>query len=671
MLSPIDNDLSSIDNNFVRPSNFFSQEIEKMNKGELLIEDILDNKDIVQDVKTHQNSPFLSFFTKEILLKLIDYSMKMPKSNDQKIGYLYPFNATEILCSLTPTIQNKLMHEKKNDNLNNHNNTKKEEEKNENGIQNLNINFNEENNETNREIQNLKIDNNRLGIADINKLSFVRYDVIDYLFNFLRESNSENNSNFILVGYFSKILSNLIDFQSDKIINYIYDYPDKDNFDILSLLLNLLNKKGICEIIQKLLFCETENISELENKKINLIQNIMKEFKVTKDNLKYISICNTLCNTLSNKSFFIFFMNNRNLVQILFELTNNDNDKKDFNKDKDILNLYININENILKNLERKYTPDIYRESQNDFLNSKEKDMNNSIDEDKKYNALFQSNIKDILKLLFNLLKKNEFNFLSDFYKDKNDESKNGQFISTYQQKQKKLGMNKLLQVEYIRTLLDLIINSYASNFHKKDLQELISILDKKKIFCFLHEIFFNFPFCNIFQIYYIQIIDIITNIYTPNYLVNCFIIGNNNINNSVDCNKKNLISLIIEHMIQKNEFIFNSKRKALNPCLIYEVNIINQLINCNNDTVRSIIEENKDLIVFNEILAGDLSIIINSKLLYNEENEIDSSSLFDFGKRNLLDIINEGIKIYNIYKKGGDYKMALKERKENKKIVQ
>ena len=277
--------------------------------------------------------------------------------------------------------------------------------------------------------------------------------------------------------------------------------------------------------------------------------------------------------------------------------------------------------------------------------------------------------IRDILKILFNILKQNEFNFLNDLLCFKKN-----LFISTYEQKQKKLGMKKLLEVEYIRSLLDLLVNSYASNLYKKDIKELVLILNKKNIFYSLHQIFFNFPFCNIFQIYYSQIVDIITNIYTPDYLANYFILNNKEEENKKESNNKqnnNLISFIIMHIMNKSQFIYNSKRIALNPCLTYEINILNQLINCNNDTIQSISEENKDLLVFNEVLSGDLNSILKSKLLYNENNEIEigeeipekNEYSFDFKNKNLYDIINERKQIYYIYKQGGDYKKVLNEK--------
>ena len=85
---------------------------EKMKNNELTLEDILDNNDIVQDLKTNSNSEFFPFLTNEIMKKLIDYSTKIPKEDNQKIGHKFPFNASEILCSNNMNILNKFFESK-------------------------------------------------------------------------------------------------------------------------------------------------------------------------------------------------------------------------------------------------------------------------------------------------------------------------------------------------------------------------------------------------------------------------------------------------------------------------------------------------------------------------------------------------------------------------------
>ena len=85
--------------------------LNKLNKNELTLENILDEEEIIEDIRNNNDCQFIKFFTNENIKKLIDYSTKLPTSNSLKIGYKYPFNATEILCSGNTELQNKLMAE--------------------------------------------------------------------------------------------------------------------------------------------------------------------------------------------------------------------------------------------------------------------------------------------------------------------------------------------------------------------------------------------------------------------------------------------------------------------------------------------------------------------------------------------------------------------------------
>ena len=88
-----------------------TQHIEKMKRGELTLENVLEEDDIIQDLKSNPNSQFLYLISNEAIRKLIDYATKMPSSDDQKIGHKFPFNATELLCADNTAIQERLMNE--------------------------------------------------------------------------------------------------------------------------------------------------------------------------------------------------------------------------------------------------------------------------------------------------------------------------------------------------------------------------------------------------------------------------------------------------------------------------------------------------------------------------------------------------------------------------------
>ena len=125
--------------------------IDKMKRGELTLENILDEDEIIQDLKNNKNSQFSSFFSNENIRKLIDYATKMPQSNEKNIGYKYPFNATELLCCDNIGIMERFMNEYK---LDGGDSDEEEEEKDEGEKENTNEEGNEEKNEDNEKLEN-------------------------------------------------------------------------------------------------------------------------------------------------------------------------------------------------------------------------------------------------------------------------------------------------------------------------------------------------------------------------------------------------------------------------------------------------------------------------------------------------------------------------------------
>ena len=278
--------------------------IEKMEKGELTIEEILNEDLLVQDIKTNQDSKFINYLTNDKIRKLIDYSTRLPSSDEHNIGYKYPFNAMEILCSENVKFQNKFMSESKlNDNNDDAKNIEKggfifqlfnaiskasKDEKNEENGENESDEEDEDEDEMNenKDAANGNNDNSNCKII---------YENIDYLLGFLKESN-ETKENYVLVGYFYKILNNLINFHSNKIVQYIFDYPKRDEHDLLDLLVCNMNRKSMCEIIKKLLLFKEDFTPDanLTEKKMVLLEKILKELNDTNDKNKYECICESL-----------------------------------------------------------------------------------------------------------------------------------------------------------------------------------------------------------------------------------------------------------------------------------------------------------------------------------------------------------------------------------------
>ena len=111
-------------------------------------------------------------------------------------------------------------------------------------------------------------------------------------------------------------------------------------------------------------------------------------------------------------------------------------------------------------------------------------------------------------------------------------------------------GEKKILQTEYLKTLIDIMVNSFDSKYDESKIEILAEILKEKNIFWNLHDLFFNFPNSNIFQIHYSQIMNIILNENSPNCLIDAFLIESSN-------KKRNLIDIYIDNIISNMKFTF------------------------------------------------------------------------------------------------------------------
>ena len=732
----------------------FTQLIEKMNSNQLTLEDILDNDDLITDLKTNTNSQFLPFFSDEVIKKLIDYSTKMPSIEDQKHGHKYPFNATEILCSENIILIEKIFnesnletsHEENNekkdkseneedneeeilpvalddDDLNKKENIENDEEKKEdekkeekkeekenekkeddkkeekkeekenekkedekkeekkeekenekeqkeenkpeeiNEKKNEKIKNPEEKNEEDKKKTNEKNkeeeekENNKIEENKKEEESKIIYENLDYFFKFL--NSDSNDDNYVLIGYFNRILNNLISIKGEILIKYIYFSKP----EILTGLIRHLNRKAISEVVNKLITYEDEKIENLKAKKISFIKQIIKELSETKDELKYEWICDLFINTLNKKEFFFLFTENEDSIKLLYSIlsSNLDNTKKL----KNILNVLIKLNETILSLFENPVTPNLLPENPLDFMNIFSYNItynDNFLDDDKKIKLPKDYDFKAFLEKFFNILKENNFSFLDDLniFEDIEIET-------PYLCNQKKLGTKKLAQIEFFRSILDILVNAYAKEYLKENIEEIIKLAEEKNIFWILHEIFLKFEFNNIFQTLYLQIITIAINKFSPEILVKSLLINSKE--------NKNLINVLIEHSLKSLKFKYKSNAEVKSGFFPAEIQILNDIFESENEFVKKLIENELDLKAYNEILANEINGIFKQKLLFSESNDFNSNNLnkeippIEMSLKSFYDIVDENVNIYNnIYKKGEDYLKVLEEKRKKEK---
>ena len=717
----------------------FSPFLDKMRKGLLTLEEILNNDSIIDDLKSKENSEFLDFFTNKQIKKLIDYSTRFPKSDDQNTGYKYPFNSTEILCSESLGFFNKLMSEKK---LRQKNTRKKkaqdfikripkggffdvvfkaikkaegnnEEEIYQNWEDPDDLSFDE--NDSDNDTINNKENNNSNLIFNFYKNSLdsvesgfnsdnIVYENIDHLLEFLKESE-ETRKNYVLEGYFHRILSNLLTMDKNgKLIKYLLNYPRKEEFDVLHhFVKNMTRKsKNMFNIIQKLLLYKEEPNpgshlypelfkDRIKEKKIILLKLLLEELDLTQEEVKYECICDSLSALMSKTQFLENEYKDLNPLEYLYNILSNA--KNNHKKSSYIFGLLIKINENILKLFDSRCTPIVEEENEestNDIMS-----MYNSYNymgyyntgsfgASNRYSQMPEDNrssiLEKILKNLFDILEKNKLEFLDDF--GTCDPELNKDFITTYLEKQRKIGIKKITEVEYLRTLFDIFINACYAEYYSDKVEILINLAEEKNIYWNLHNLFFLFPFSNIYQIYYSQIIDIIININSPKCLIDFFFFEKTN--------KKNLVDIYIEKILSNTKFEFKlTNTKVLSPIFSFMINLLNKINTTDNLYLsENYLNSNEKFQTFIEIFGKDIETIFTQKLLSNGINNssyqgfnfLDKSEekLNYFGKKNFMELLEEDYDIYKLYENGEEYKDVLdkkrkriekeKEEKEKKK---
>ena len=345
------------------------------------------------------------------------------------------------------------------------------------------------------------------------------------------------------------------------------------------------------------------------------------------------------------------------IYKIIFNCKNNDN------KYNAILKLLTKINECILQHFPVHYTDNNTNENNNDLMQYNYDALERSVSSPDYIELL-----KKYLLVLFEILEKDEFNIFEDFGNIEKKADENDEFLSTYMEKQKKIGMKKTTQVEYLKTIVDILVNAYASKYHENKIDQLIKIASKKNIFWNLHDLFINFPFSNIFQIYYNQIMKIVLNENTPDCIIQAFFIEEND-------KKRNIIDFYIDKVLSDMKFNFKlTNTKAFNPLLPFIITIITKIYTSQNLFIKSFIEKNKNISVFNEIIGQETENLFTQKLLLNDNSigafgygDIDDMPLQTFGPQNFMEVFEENCKIYEMYKNGEDYKKALNEKKERK----
>ena len=114
-------------------------------------------------------------------------------------------------------------------------------------------------------------------------------ELLDYLFSFL-EAEEDKKLNYVLCGYFSSLISNLLNLNPTELLKYIY----KERSDVLDKMVNHCYRKSISDILSKLLHFENyfqsedsldkDTRSEMESTRKMTIADIFQKIDINMDN---------------------------------------------------------------------------------------------------------------------------------------------------------------------------------------------------------------------------------------------------------------------------------------------------------------------------------------------------------------------------------------------------
>ena len=546
-----------------------SVEVEKkLDNPDTTLEDLLVEEELIQELK-NQNPKLLKFFSKDRIKSLVNYIIIEPTEDDQLKGHKFPFVSSELLNCNDQNISDyflmtnsELYSKKENEKMNHEKNTskdfsskgindilnelnKKEDEEEIKKEENKNEEENKkEENKKEEEIKNeeeIKKEETKNNEELKNDYPENRIELLDHLLSFVE---TESELNYVLAGYFSKFLIILFNKKPLTLINYFF----KERKDILEKFIYHSYRKSISDLLSKFLLFENyipENDSNSEDKNIlhkirlELIENIFSNLKITEEREKISSIVLMLIDIFETKPILNEIMDNDKIYSPLFQ-----NLKIDLNSDENINNLQLKSNYSEILSLLT------YMISNSDNCKKPKLDSNDN-------KKIIHSNLSE------NIL--NYFDTFIDNYNQKEESISKIEPIPTVfnESEIKPLGTFRVKIVEFFSSLFPYLL----------DISQIYdNLLIKSNFFQTSFNYLFKYEWNNIFQTSLLMLFknylkDANYHIELSSYLFEQF----------------NIINLIKNNILnnEKDKFVFNSNNKITHgyfPFLIslsYKINSV------------------------------------------------------------------------------------------------
>ena len=508
------------------------------------------------------------------------------------------------------------------------------------------------------------------------------HNIFDYLFKFLDIAPSEDN--YVLMGYFAKLVNNLLKDKPEILLGYIFNKKP----EIIQKLIIHINRKAIGNTIENFILNLNDDIFLLSNDYIIKICKSLIEGlnNVETDERGVEVICDLLINSMvtSSKNNLSLFLNAEGLMEKLEEIIEKFMNEKKDDKVTYLLKLLIKINDTLLKDFENKVTKNFtFDETENEIIN-----IIRSIDRGgSAYDALTNKSdfagvgtsfLKKNPERLIKLIDKNMEIIINDIMKDDEDK-KEEVIINVFSDKKtKKFGVKSLYEWELLRSTLDIYVNFYAIDEQKDNIDLSIKKISESKIFSKFIQLYFYYTMNNIFQNRVNEIVSIIINEKTPSVLVKSLF-------EIEDDFSKNFISLLVNNIINNPKFSYEPSNQKMNSTLMANnCDLLNQISSSTNPIIVELLGKDKNIKFFIDDFASKISTKFSDKLLYSDLEE--STSKVDFmnplydnfenkqnekenesksSKRSINQEIDLHFLIYNKFLNGEDYSSLLKEEEE------
>ena len=525
------------------------------------------------------------------------------------------------------------------------------------------------------------------------------HSVLDHIFSFLDDKTSIENT--VLSGYFNRMVNYLIKTKTRLTLEYLLLHREK----LITKLIANINNISISNIISNILNALTEENTPEANEKYMIIVNSCIEYisKIENNSEEDINSVEFICDLLINH---IIYNNKIKFSKIIdANIINNiekiiikfyENYEQNSSKILCLINLLTKMNKSILSNLSKKITttknPDDTKLEMINLINAIDKIANQYIS--------FTSKRNDFKELVYNSFLNNYVSYCNSMnniclciinnqiiQRQNTNEKKETLMTPFSEQKLEKYKSSNIVELEYIISVFDIYVNLWnlfledekKSEFIKEKIEQLI----KTNFFKLMLEDYLKYKHNNFLSNIMVDLIKIVfDNIIAPKELMlNILQIESNDSEN----NKDNLISLLINDLIQNTKFIYSTSENKANQLLFSSnVTILNYIFSCQNPDIIEILNKLEKEKFFYKHFISNINNIFSKKLFKTDSNdsEVDkinslgiklgfgnilsqSNSNIEFSVESLNNTIEFYLKLYDKYIKGEEYESLFDERKK------